>query len=125
MKLNSKYPINKLFDKYNFVDNQLIYTRKTDLGFLEVFYWRGFYEVYFRLHKKRYGYFITSLSTVRQAYNFLEASSEIDLTKYVTTEIFQATVGNLEELQQNQKTLHTQVKEIQEAITWGEIKINA
>ena len=49
----------------------------------------------------------------------------IDLTKYVTTEIFQATVGNLEELQQNQKTLHTQVKEIQEAITWGEIKINA
>lgn len=45
----------------------------------------------------------------------------IDLTKYVTTEIFQATVGNLEELQQNQKTLHTQVKEIQEAITWGEL----
>lgn len=45
----------------------------------------------------------------------------IDLTKYVTTEIFQATVGNLEELQQNTKTLHTQVKEIQEAITWGEL----
>lgn len=45
----------------------------------------------------------------------------IDLTKYVTTEIFQATVGNLEELQQSQKTLHTQVKEIQEAITWGEL----
>lgn len=45
----------------------------------------------------------------------------IDLTKYVTTEIFQATVGNLEELQQSQTTLHTQVKEIQEAITWGEL----
>lgn len=83
MNLNSKYPINKLFDNSNFVDNQLIYTRKTDLGFLEVFYWRGFYEVYFRLHKKRYGYFITSLPTVRKAYNFLEASTEIDLTKYV------------------------------------------
>ena len=49
----------------------------------------------------------------------------IDLTKYVTVEIFQATVGNLEELQQSTKTLHTQVKEIQDAITWGEIKINA
>ena len=33
MNLNSKYPINKLFDKSDFVDNQLIYTRKTDLGF--------------------------------------------------------------------------------------------
>lgn len=49
----------------------------------------------------------------------------IDLTKYVTTEIFQATVGNLEELQQNTQTLHTQIKDIQEAITWGEIEINA
>ena len=45
----------------------------------------------------------------------------IDLTKYITTEIFQATVGNLEELQKNQKTLHVQVKEIQEAITWGDL----
>lgn len=83
MNLNSKYPINKMFDDNRFVDNQLIYTRKTDLGFLEVFYWKGFYEVYFRLHKKRYGYFITSLSTVKQAYNFLEASPDLDLTKYV------------------------------------------
>jgi hypothetical protein len=41
----------------------------------------------------------------------------------VTVEVFQATVGNLEELQQNTKTLHTQVKEIQNAITWGQIEI--
>lgn len=39
MNLNSKSPINRLFDKYNFVDNQLIYTRKIYLWFLEFFYW--------------------------------------------------------------------------------------
>ena len=33
MSSNSKYPISKLLDKSDFVDNQLIYTRKTDLGF--------------------------------------------------------------------------------------------
>lgn len=40
MNLNSKYPINKMFDDNRFVDNQLIYTHKTDLGFLEFFYWK-------------------------------------------------------------------------------------
>ena len=40
---------------------------------------------------------------------------------YVTKTIFQATVGNIEELQASASTLHTQVKELQEALTWGEL----
>ena len=63
---------------------------------------------------------VTLDSTVTTLQNTINA---IDLAKYVTVEVFQATVGNLEELQQNTKTLHTQVKEIQNAITWGQIEI--
>ena len=66
---------------------------------------------------------ITTLDTV--VTNLQNKVNAMDLTKYVTVDIFQATVGNLAELQQSTKTLHTQVKEIQDAITWGEIKINA
>lgn len=45
--------------------------------------------------------------------------ASIKLDDYVTKAIFQATVGDITELQTGQKTLHTQVKELQEAITWG------
>lgn len=66
------------------------------------------------------------ITTLNNAVTILQNKVDaIDLNKYVTVEIFQATVGNLEELQQSTKTLHTQVKEIQDAITWGQIEINA
>ena len=40
---------------------------------------------------------------------------------YVTKAVFENTVGSLEELQASASTLHTQVKELQEALTWGEL----
>ena len=45
----------------------------------------------------------------------------INLNNYITKEMFQATVGNINELKLGQKTLHTQVKELQQALTWGEM----
>lgn len=45
----------------------------------------------------------------------------INLDNYITKGVFQATVGNIKELQLGQKTIHTQVKELQQALTWGEL----
>ena len=48
-----------------------------------------------------------------------EQLASIKLSDYVTKAIFETTVGNIEELQAGQVTLHSQVKEIQEVLTWG------
>lgn len=45
--------------------------------------------------------------------------ASIKLEDYVTKAVFEQTVGSIEELQNGQATLHSQVKEIQETITWG------
>ena len=47
----------------------------------------------------------------------------INLSNYVTKDLFQQTVGNIRELTLGQKSLHTQVKELQDALTWGEMNI--
>ncbi len=50
--------------------------------------------------------------------------STIKIDDFVTKAIFQQTVGNIEELQNGQVTLHSQVKEIQETLTWGRLEEN-
>lgn len=41
---------------------------------------------------------------------------------FITKELFNLTVGSIEELQAGQSTLHAQVKEIKEAITWDTLE---
>ena len=61
-----------------------------------------------------------SLVTVNNAITGMqEQLASIKLSDYVTKAIFETTVGNIEELQAGQVTLHSQVKEIQEVLTWG------
>lgn len=53
---------------------------------------------------------------------FEEQLATIKLSDYVTKALFETTVGNIEELQAGQVTLHSQVKEIQEALAWGQLE---
>jgi chromosome segregation ATPase len=65
-----------------------------------------------------------AISTLEQnVTNLQEALGKIDLNNYVTVEMFESTVGSLDELQAQTSTLHTQVKELQEALTWTELTI--
>ena len=65
-----------------------------------------------------------AISTLEQNVTSLqEALGKIDLNNYVTVEMFENTVGSLDELQAQTSTLHTQVKELQEALTWTELTI--
>jgi hypothetical protein len=59
----------------------------------------------------------TMNTTITDIQNTLNGLADI----YVTKAVFENTVGSLEELQASASTLHTQVKELQEALTWGEL----
>lgn len=45
----------------------------------------------------------------------------INLGSYISKEVFQSTVGDLRELMAGEKTLHEQVKDVQAALTWGDL----
>ncbi len=89
MKVYDYSPVKYFYRKFNkFFDNQLLASRQVDVGFLEIIYWNGFFEVYLRFPKKRYGYFLKSYSKLNFALNFLEGAHEIDLTKILPSDIF-------------------------------------
>lgn len=91
MKINNYSPVKCFYRKFKKMENnQLIASRHIKNGFLEVIYWNEFFEVYLRIPKKRYGYFIKTYSKLNQALNFLENASEIDFTKILPTDIFNA-----------------------------------
>ena len=72
-------------------NNQLIASRRIDIGFLEVIYWNEFFEIYLRIPKKRYGYFLRTASRLKEAINFLENATEIDFAKILPTDILYGT----------------------------------
>lgn len=51
----------------NYADNEVLVTRSDDFGVYEVVYWAGFFEVYFRPFKKRYGYMVGSYPLLKSA----------------------------------------------------------
>lgn len=89
MKVYDYSPVKYFYRKFNkFFDNQLLASRQVDVGFLEIIYWNGFFEVYLRFPKKRYGYFLKSYSKLNHAINFLENAQEIDLSKLLPPDMF-------------------------------------
>ena len=92
MKIKSYSPVKCFYRKFKEMENnQLIASRRIDIGFLEVIYWNEFFEIYLRIPKKRYGYFLRTMSRLKEAINFLENATEIDFTKILPTDISYAT----------------------------------
>lgn len=89
MKVSNYSPIKCFYRRFSkFLDNQLLASRQLDIGFLEIIYWSGNFEIYLRLPKKRYGYFLKTYPKLNQAINFLENIKEIDLSKLLPSDIF-------------------------------------
>ncbi len=88
MKVIPYSPVKCFYRKFvKLVDNQLVASRRINLGFVEVVYWNGFYEVFLRYEKKRYGYFLKTYSKLNQAINFLENIEIVDIKKLLPSEI--------------------------------------
>ena len=89
MKIKSYSPVKYFYRKFKEMENnQLIASRRIDIGFLEVIYWNEFFEIYLRIPKKRYGYFLRTASRLKEAINFLENATEIDFTKLLPSDMF-------------------------------------
>ena len=58
-------------DNYNAKQNKVIATRKLAKGQYEIVFWSDWYEVYFRPYRKRYGYYLNSFSSSKEAFKFL------------------------------------------------------
>ena len=95
MEISNYSPIKCFYKKFKRMENnQLIASRRIDIGFLEVIYWNEYFEVYLRVPKKRYGYFIKTYSKLNQALNFLENSNQIDFVKILPSDIFEVKENN-------------------------------
>lgn len=91
MEISNYSPIKCFYKKFKRMENnQLIASRRIDIGFLEVIYWNEYFEVYLRIPKKRYGYFIKTYSKLNQALNFLENANQIDFVKILPSDIFES-----------------------------------
>ena len=66
MKVIPYSPVKCFYRKFSkVVDNQLVASRRINLGFIEVVYWNEFFEIYLRIPKKRYGYFLRTMSRLK------------------------------------------------------------
>lgn len=67
------YQTKKHFYSYsiekNYKDNQLLYYKQMNHLLIEVRYWKGFYEVFYRPQKKIYGYFFNRYDDLQKAVN--------------------------------------------------------
>ena len=66
---------------------------------------------------------IGSLQEINSKVNDIQLTLNNLNNIYVTKDLFQATVGDITQLQTMSSTLHEQVKELQEALTWTELII--
>ena len=83
----ANYPFIKIFvhpgSKHkDFANNELLATRNFDYGFLELVFWHGLFEVFYRPSSKRYGYFVISFFELKQGLDFVKLPS-VDLSKYL------------------------------------------
>lgn len=88
VKIVSFSPVKCFYKKFNRIDNnQLVASKEINLGFVEIVFWSGFYEIFLRPRKKRYGYFLKTFSKLNQALNFLENIELVDIEKLLPNEI--------------------------------------
>lgn len=90
MKISSYSPVKCFYRKFKKMENnQLIASRRIDYGFIEVIYWNEYFEIYLRVPKKRYGYFLKTFSKLNQALNFIENAEDIDFNKLLPAELLE------------------------------------
>ena len=88
MKVIPYSPVKCFYRKFSkVVDNQFVASRRINLGFIEVVYWNGFYEIFLRFEKKRYGYFLKTFSKLNQALNFWENIEMLEIKNLLPSEI--------------------------------------
>lgn len=83
----SNYPFIKLYvsprcHHLDFEDNSILGIRSYDYGFLELIFWHGLFEIYYRPFSKRYGYFVTSFFDLTSAIGFLK-TPRVELGRFL------------------------------------------
>lgn len=66
----------------DFDDNEILALRSFDYGLIELVFWHGLFEIYYRPLSKRYGYFVASFYDLDEALGFLKLP-RLDLGRFL------------------------------------------
>ena len=72
--------VKRFFHSYkkqnDYKNNQILAYKKELSGMVEIIYWMGWFEVYYRPKSKRYGELIAVMDDLEKAFNFLNNFNE-------------------------------------------------
>lgn len=76
--------VKRFFHSYkkqdNYKNNQILAYKKELSGMVEIIFWMGWFEVYYRPKGKRYGELIAVMDELEKAFNFMNNFNEKLLT---------------------------------------------